>query len=306
MTNNNFKQAAQPSNAPLHSIGKTIEITGINAIDLRAWEHHYKIVNPTRNLKGERLYSSVDISRINRAASLLKQGVHLSQIAKILAQELGPLLDSIAPSNKSDQQKWREHKRNVMTCLENRDLTTLGKLLHQLFDNYSPAELHERLCDSILEELKARSEKDPSDAGPYFTYMSYLHAFLGHRSIIGHYPKTNPKILIVNRSEVYHGQLRCLWYVLVLRDGGFNTDFLDQNPPFEAIMKTIKEQNYAGVIIIRHPNTDVTEIEEQLTPLLPVFMIGEHYNINESAGKKITLLPRDISKNIAILKQHLK
>jgi len=307
MTEQNYTdEAILKSDAPLHSIGKTSEITGVNAITLRAWERRYGIVNPTRTLRGHRLYSNADISRINRATSLVKQGIQISQVPKILAQELGPLLDIIPPANRSDQLEWQAHKEIVMTCLENRDLATLSKLHHQLFDNYSASELHEMLCNSILGELKIRGEEDPKLAGPYYTYLSYLNAFLGHRSIVTEYLESNPRILVINRSEAYHTQLRCLWYVLVLADGGFNTGLLDQNPPFEAILESARTKKYAGAIIIRHPTSDVKIIEEQLAPILPVFMIGEHYEVNQSAPHKITLLPRIISENIAILKQHIK
>ena len=293
------------SDARLHSIKETTEATGVSEDELRTWERHHNIINPTRTLKGQTLYSDSDIFRINQTKSLLKEGVQLNQISKILAQETGSLSDIIPPANRGDQLEWQEHKAQIVACLETRDFATLATLHHHLFDNYSPAELYEMLCVSILEELKARSEANPKEAGPYYSYMSYLHAFLGHRTIMGFYPDTNPRILIVNCSQSYHMQMRVLWYVLVLADGGFNTHFLDQKPPHETVVESIKSFDYAGVIILEHPYDDIKNIEEDIASRLPTFMNSENSVNNEPVTDEITFLPKEISENIAILKERL-
>ena len=59
----------------LYPIGTVSELTGVNAITLRAWERRYSLFEPVRKASGHRLYTQQHIDLINRIVGLLEETV---------------------------------------------------------------------------------------------------------------------------------------------------------------------------------------------------------------------------------------
>ena len=66
------------------SISTVSEMTGVNAITLRAWERRYGLLNPTRTEAGHRLYSAEDIEQIKQILGLLDQGISIGRVTSAL------------------------------------------------------------------------------------------------------------------------------------------------------------------------------------------------------------------------------
>jgi DNA-binding transcriptional MerR regulator len=72
--------------AGLFPIRVVAELTGINAVTIRAWERRYGLVRPTRTPGGHRLYRRVDLDRLHAAAALTGQGMSISRAARLLLE----------------------------------------------------------------------------------------------------------------------------------------------------------------------------------------------------------------------------
>jgi predicted site-specific integrase-resolvase len=59
----------------LYPIGTVSEITGVNAVTLRAWERRYGLIKPERTPKGHRLYSKTDVDKIQHILEQLGRGI---------------------------------------------------------------------------------------------------------------------------------------------------------------------------------------------------------------------------------------
>ena len=62
--------------------------TGISKYLLRMWERRYTFPRPVRDLKGERLYSAIDVEKLKLVKSLMENGYRPS---KIINRELSDL-----------------------------------------------------------------------------------------------------------------------------------------------------------------------------------------------------------------------
>ena len=62
----NHPAAADEAVYPIRTISN---LTGVNAVTLRAWERRYNLIRPQRTPKGHRLYTQADV---DRARSILQ------------------------------------------------------------------------------------------------------------------------------------------------------------------------------------------------------------------------------------------
>jgi DNA-binding transcriptional MerR regulator len=75
--------------------------TGINKYLLRMWERRYSFPRPVRDIKGERLYSEEDVSKLKIVKSLMKEGYRPSKIIDRPLEELKQLQSNFAQSVES-------------------------------------------------------------------------------------------------------------------------------------------------------------------------------------------------------------
>ena len=65
-------------------IGELAKRTGVSPELLRAWEHRYGLLQPTRTPGGFRLYSAGDEARVQRMQSLVSGGLAAAQAARLV------------------------------------------------------------------------------------------------------------------------------------------------------------------------------------------------------------------------------
>lgn len=76
--------------------------TGINKYLLRMWERRYSFPRPLRDIKGERLYSEADVSKLKLVKSLMKEGYRPSKIIDRPIEELKELQSNFTHGVESD------------------------------------------------------------------------------------------------------------------------------------------------------------------------------------------------------------
>lgn len=73
---------------PKYRIGTVVQITGLTADTIRAWERRYETVAPSRTSGGTRLYSDADVSRLQLMRALTEAGHPIGSIAGLADAEL--------------------------------------------------------------------------------------------------------------------------------------------------------------------------------------------------------------------------
>jgi len=85
----------------VYSISDLEKLTGIKAATLRAWEQRYDIVKPKRTETNIRYYLDEDLRELLNVALLNKNGMRISQIAKMKADERSEKVVAISSINVS-------------------------------------------------------------------------------------------------------------------------------------------------------------------------------------------------------------
>jgi MerR family transcriptional regulator, light-induced transcriptional regulator len=80
--------------APKHPIGVVASRTGLTPDVLRVWERRYQAVQPQRTENGQRLYSDVDVERLQLLQRATAQGRSIGQLVKMDDGELRELVRS--------------------------------------------------------------------------------------------------------------------------------------------------------------------------------------------------------------------
>ena len=58
-----------------YSIRQLSEISGVNAVTIRAWERRYGLLKPSRTAKGHRFYTADDIETVRNILIWLERGL---------------------------------------------------------------------------------------------------------------------------------------------------------------------------------------------------------------------------------------
>jgi DNA-binding transcriptional MerR regulator len=85
------------TNRDSYSIGTVERDTGIGRDTLRIWERRYGFPEPTRNEKGERVYSESQLRRLQRVRRLLDQGLRPGKVLPLGEEALHHLETSLLP-----------------------------------------------------------------------------------------------------------------------------------------------------------------------------------------------------------------
>ncbi|MFK8056182.1 MAG: MerR family transcriptional regulator [Saprospiraceae bacterium] len=72
----------------IYSIGDLAKLSGVKAHTLRVWEQRYEVLKPKRNDANVRYYDDDDVRHLLNVALLNRNGLRISQIAKLSVKEL--------------------------------------------------------------------------------------------------------------------------------------------------------------------------------------------------------------------------
>jgi len=156
----------------MYSIKAVAQATGLSVETLRAWERRYRVVVPTRDASGRRVYDAEDVLRLRRLREATEHGHPIRRLATLSDAKLADILNGAAghrPSATPDAFATRileaaerfspEDCEQALTLaiamLPPRQLFSdvLQPLLHEVGERWHRAEFHvsqERLVSSTV------------------------------------------------------------------------------------------------------------------------------------------------------------
>ncbi|MEB8431566.1 MerR family transcriptional regulator [Cocleimonas sp. KMM 6892] len=296
------------------------EVTGVNAITLRAWERRYGLFKPQRTPKGHRLYSQQDILRIQQVLQLLEKGVSIGRVSNALNKEakLEDLKDITLQNDivktednllAADQQKtetpsenqWKIYKDKLMAAVNSYDLETLERLNHEIFSLYPIEIINHSLLKPLLHELRSQADQLQSLSGNYHFYWQFLQQRIGGLFLKSTLQNRGKKILLMAYGDP-QANVELMLFGLPLLTHGYRVVVLGSDIPFDAIPMTLSRASCDALIIysaVTSTNALSTPEEnepahatEMITSIkavadsqkIPVFIAGQH---NEAETKNL-------------------
>jgi DNA-binding transcriptional MerR regulator len=211
-------------------IGELSRRSGVSPELLRAWEHRYGLLRPTRSEGGFRLYSPQDERRVAAMRSQLERGLSAAEAARVtLDEENAAALDTETPALVRGAQELR-------AALDALDASAAHAALDRLLSSFSVETVLREVVLAYLRELGERWQRgEASVAQEHFASHVLRGRLLGLAR--GWDNGAGPRALLACMPTEQH-DLGLIAFGLGLRDRGWRITFLGPDTPLDTLADT--------------------------------------------------------------------
>lgn len=261
--------------AGLYPIRTVSQLTGVNAITLRAWESRYGIIEPLRKASGHRLYTQAHIDRIHRIVALLDKGMRISEVNDYLEAEAERRHNGDAGTV---QDHWARLQGRMLSAIVRFDEEALEAVYNEALSSYPIRDVTRQLVTPLLVELGRRWSTGEGAVAEEHFFGFYLRNKLGarfhHRSRNSRGPRLLMSCLPGERHEV-----GLLLLALATNELGYRPVILGADMPLEELAVAAKRTDSAGIILSGLLELPADLLRRELPALVaaaevPVFMGG--------------------------------
>lgn len=258
----------------LFPIRTVSELTGVNAITLRAWENRYGLLEPVRKSSGHRLYTQEHIDLINRVVGLLDRGMRIGQVsARVLSDNQ---VEDIGSDEKEDH--WRSYINGMISAIIKFDENSLERIYGEALSHYPVRTVTAKLLTPLMNELGERWISGRGSVAEEHFFGFYLRNKLGARFHHRSRQQTGPKLMLACLPGDMH-EVGLLLFALDACDIGFQTILLGANMPIRELPAAVRKTGSDALVlsgVIEPPekviNVDLPWLVKELD--VPVFLGG--------------------------------
>lgn len=259
---------------PLYPIRVVSDITGVNAVTLRAWERRHGLFEPIRKPSGHRLYTQETIDLISRIVGLLDRGIRISQVKAHLLPEESPG-DEQAPA----QNVWKAPRDRMLSAVIRFSEAELDETYEEALSKFPVEVVTEKLLTPVLNELGLRWSNNEGSVAEEHFFGVYIRNKLGAR--LHHRKKSfnGPGVLLACLPGDRH-ETGLLLFSLAATEIGYHTILLGSDMPLDELPAAVKKTGCVAIVLsgmilpsLQILNRDLPRLMEQVD--VPVFMGGQ-------------------------------
>ena len=258
----------------LYPIGTVSELTGVNAITLRAWERRYGLFDPVRKSSGHRLYSQQHIDLINRIVGLLERGMRIGQVKAHLDAEQARARteDGATPAI------WRRYLERMIAGVVQFDEASLEEAYGEALAVYPVKTVTDELLTPLLMELGRRWEDGEGTVAEEHFFGCYLRNKLGARFHHRVRSQGGLKLLLACLPGDRH-ETGILLFALAANDAGYHTIVLGADMPLSELPAAAVKTGCAAIVLSGLIAPDTATLKSDLADAIsrlsvPVFIGG--------------------------------
>ena len=286
------------SNNTQFSIRQLSEISGVNAITLRAWERRYGLLKPSRTEKGHRYYTADDIENVRNIVNWLDRGVAISKVRPLLANE-----QSETDVTDNVDSHWQETINLSLGFINRFQREKLEQQINELFGNYPLDNLSAKYFHPLRESLDKQAQLRFGGTAEKNFFDSELHADLLARIRHANSNNSGEHVLLVALDGNQHN-IDALLLALALLEAGFRLHLLLEGCNLREIPYVIEQTqlnaNNSIKAVVCHSDSkqDIQQLEQELVRAanngrVPFFISGEWLNITPALRNIIGVSPLD-------------
>ncbi len=258
------------------------EVTGVNAVTLRAWERRYGLIQPLRTPKGHRLYTQDDISLINDIQRRLADGTAISKIARDISSTSSDDTDSPADV-------WVHYRQRMVSAVEAFNESGLDTIYNDAMSLYPVDIVTLRLILPLLDDLGERWKTQPGRIAEEHFFSVYLRNKLGARFHHQNLRNNGPTLIAACLPGEHH-EFGLLLFALMANSKGFRIILLGADLPVFELHHVVSKTQCQGVVLSGSATLDCSNIVADIELLtreltIPVFVGGD---IPQSCTKTLT------------------
>jgi DNA-binding transcriptional MerR regulator len=256
-------------NYPIRTVA---EITGVNAVTLRAWERRYGLIKPSRTPKGHRLYTREDIRLIQEILDRLDQGMSISQISR-------EILQSTPVEDDETNDAWGRYRKHMIDAIVSFDDQALDAVYNDAMALYPVDIVTTRLIMPLLEELGNRWERQSGSIAEEHFFSVYLRNKLGARFHHQNLKNTGPRLIVATLPGEHH-EFGILLFALTAHNKGYQIILLGADLPVSELKHVTQKTGSQGIVLAGSAALGCTALFDDISSLteevdVPVF-IGGH------------------------------
>jgi len=209
-------------------IGELSRRTGVSPELLRAWEHRYGLLEPSRTVGRFRLYSEADIARVRRMRANLDAGLSASEAARVVLAERSPV-DSPGLGEAADE---------LARSLEGYDDVGAQAALDSLLAAFSLDIVVREVLVPYVHAVGERWQRDELSVGQEHFISNVIRGRLLALSR-GWDRGVGPRALLASAEGDQH-DLPVLLFGVLLRTHGWRITFLGADTPVASLAETVR------------------------------------------------------------------
>ena len=291
--------AEQQYNEGLYPIGTVSEITGVNAVTLRAWERRYGLIQPERTPKGHRMYSQTDVDKIQQIVNQLGRGIAISRVAESLQVE--------PASAGAEADVWKIYQARMIEAISQFDENVLDAIYNEAMSLYPVDIITRQLLTPLLISLGERWKTTNGSVAEEHFFSVFMRNKLGARFHHRNKRNTGPRLIAACLPGEHH-EFGLLMFALAAHARGYRLILLGANLPLGELPHVVNRTRSDGVILSGSVQLDARMLQDSLEDLaqvssIPVF-IGGHVaedNRDEIEAAGAVPLPEDLFATFRII-----
>jgi len=272
--------AEQQPSGGLFPIGTVSEITGVNAVTLRAWERRYGLIQPERTPKGHRLYSQTDVDKIQHIVEQLGKGIAISRVAEAL--HTLPALEN------SEVDVWGRYQERMIEAISQFDESVLDAVYNEAMSLYPVDIVTRQLLTPLLKHLGERWQSTEGSVAEEHFFSVFMRNKLGARFHHRNMRNTGPCLIAACLPGEHH-EFGLLLFALAAHARGYRLILLGANMPMDELPHVVERTRSDGIVLSSSIEMDTASFRAEMENLLqatsiPVFVGGRvaedyHYAI---------------------------
>jgi DNA-binding transcriptional MerR regulator len=225
----------------LHTIGTVSDVTGVNAITLRAWQRRYGLIQPKRTVKGHRLFTDDDIARIKEILFWLAKGVSIGKVADYLQHKK-------QPKSEYDEPDYEQYQRKAIDTVQTFDQGKLEAYMDEVFSLYPLDVISQKIYPRVLSALNEHWITSDTAFSEQQFFAFYLRNKLASTFLKPKDVKKGKKIIVTTLEEAFT-ELELLFLASALSLYGFEIILLGRKTLPQEWPKVIEHTECKGMVI---------------------------------------------------------
>lgn len=249
-------------NKGMFPISSVANLTGVNAITLRAWERRYGLVKPTRTPAGHRLYAETDIETIKQILKLLDEGIAISRVSEAMRiaaeRENQPVI--------INEGHWHKYQTEMLLGVKDFDETRLHAVYNETMSLYPVEMVTSEMLLPLLEKLGERWAQVSAGVAEEHFFSVFLRNKLGARFHHLNQRNTGPKLIAACLPGEHH-EFGLLLFCLSAHVRGYRIVLLGADMPVEQIAEVVDRASGDGVVLSGSILADADLLQQQIHQL---------------------------------------
>ena len=247
-----------------YSIKELEKLSGIKAHTIRIWEKRYRIVLPQRSDTNIRSYSDDDLKKIINVSLLNNNGLKISKIADLTAEELVKKVNELSESTSSPD----IHIDQLIVAMVDLDEENFEHILSELIQRCGFEKTIITVVYAFLQKIGVLWQTgNISPAQEHFISNLIRQKIIVAIDSLPLAPKNRPRALLFLPEAELH-ELGLLFYYYLVKKEGFRTYYLGQMVPYKDIVALCQSHSPKIMVTAITSSPDGHSIQEYLNMAL--------------------------------------